>query len=83
MSNSEYKAVSVGNWILTFIILAIPPVNLTMLIVWALGGSSNPSKKTFAQAYFVILGIAVCIGVLLALLWPFLPHHKGDYNKYI
>ena len=76
MSNSEYKPVSVGNWILTFIILAIPLVNLIMLIIWAVGGTSYPSKKTFAQAYFVILGIAFCISIVVALLWPILAHHK-------
>lgn len=79
MSNPEYKAVSVGNWILTFIILAIPLVNLIVLIVWALGGTTYPSKKTFAQAYFVLLGILFCIGIVIALMWPALHihMHKG------
>ena len=76
MSNSEYKPVSVANWIFTFIILAIPLVNLIMLIIWAVGGTSYPSKKTFAQANFVILGIAFCISVVIAILWPALIHHK-------
>jgi hypothetical protein len=75
MGNPEYKPVSVGNWIITFIILGIPPVNLIMLIIWALGGTAHPSKKTFAQAFFVLLGIWFCIGLLIALMWPILPHH--------
>jgi hypothetical protein len=77
MSDPEYKPVSVGNWILTFIILAIPLVNLIMLIVWAVGGSTQPSKKTFAQAYFVLIGIAICIGIIAAFLLPVLGHHKS------
>lgn len=77
MSNSEYKPVSVGNWILTFIILAIPLVNLIMLVVWAVGGTTHPSKKTFAQAYFVLIGIAICIGILAALILPLINHHKS------
>ncbi|HEX3624741.1 MAG TPA: hypothetical protein VH280_04870 [Verrucomicrobiae bacterium] len=84
MANTEYRAVSVGNWILTFILLSIPLVNLIMLIVWAMGGTSYPSKKTFAQAYFVILGILFCLAIVFALLWPILPHPtKGDFHKYI
>lgn len=75
MSNSEYRPVSVGNWILTFIILGIPLVNLIMLIIWAVGGTTHPSKKTFAQAYFVLLAIAVCIGILVAILLPILGYH--------
>lgn len=76
MTNPEYKPVSVGNWIITFIILAIPLVNLVMLIVWAVGGTTHPSKKTFAQAYFVLVGIAVCVAIALAFILPIF-HHKS------
>lgn len=76
MSNSEYKPVSVANWIITFIVLGIPLLNVIMLIVWALGGTPHPSKKTFAQASFVLLGISVCITFFVALIWPHLAHHK-------
>jgi hypothetical protein len=76
MSNPEYKPVTVGNWIITFIVLAIPLVNLVMLIVWAVGGTTHPSKKTFAQAYFVLVGIAVCVGIALAFILPIF-HHKS------
>ena len=75
MGNSEYKPVSVGNWIITFIVMGIPVVNLIMLIIWALGGTPHQSKKTWAQASFVLLGIGFCLSVLGALLWYILPHH--------
>jgi hypothetical protein len=77
MGNSEYKPVSVGNWIITFIILGIPLINLIMLIIWALGGTPHPSKKTFAQAFFVLLGISLCISILVTLLLHIFPHHKA------
>lgn len=76
MNGTDNRPVSVGNWILTFIILAIPLLNLVMLIVWAVGGTTHPSKKTFAQAYFVLLAIAICIGILAALFLPLHVHHK-------
>jgi hypothetical protein len=75
MNGSEYKPISIGDWILTFILLAIPLVNLIMLIVWAVSSSTHPSKKTFAQAYFVLIAIAICIGVLAAILLPLLGVH--------
>ena len=37
--------VTVGEWIVTFIILAIPLVNLIMLFVWAFGGDVNINKQ--------------------------------------
>jgi len=75
MNGNEYKPVSIGNWLLTFILLAIPLVNLIMLIIWAAGSSTHPSKKTFAQAYFVLILIAICIGVFAALILPLLGFH--------
>ena len=75
MNGSEYKPVSVGNWILTFILLAIPLLNIVMLIAWAVGATTHPSKKTFAQAYFVLLIIAVFIGAFAAVIFGLLGHH--------
>ena len=72
MNNTEYKALTIGDWIITLILLAIPLVNIIMLIVWAASSVTHPSKKSFAQAtlivYGVIFGIAILAGVLIALL---------------
>lgn len=75
MNGSEYRPVTIGNWIVTFILLAIPLVNLIMLIVWAVSTSTHPSKRTFAQAYWVILAILFCIGILAALILPAVGYH--------
>lgn len=79
MNESENRPVSIGNWILTFILLAIPLVNLIMLIVWAASGSTHPSKKTFAVAYLILIGIIIVLsilaGVVLAVLGIAIGHH--------
>ena len=57
----EAEVISVGNWLVTFIVLSIPLVNLVVLAYWAFGNSALPSKRTFAQAAFVLF----CVGILL------------------
>ena len=57
----EAEVISVGNWIVTFIVLSIPLVNLVVLAYWAFGNSALPSKRNFAQAAFVLC----CVGILL------------------
>ena len=74
MSNSEYKPMTVGNWLLTFILLAIPLVNVVMLLVWALGATTHPSKMTFGLANFVILAITTSF-YIFAVILPTLIHH--------
>ena len=57
--------VTLGEWIVTLIITAIPIVGLVMLFVWAFGDSANQSKKTWAQAYLIFM----LVGVILAILF--------------
>ncbi len=38
--------ISVGDWMLTLFILAIPLVNIIFLFIWAFSGDANPSKAT-------------------------------------
>ena len=40
------SSVTVGNWMLTFLLMCIPLVNLIMLFVWAFGGNVELSKST-------------------------------------
>lgn len=74
--SSEYKPMTIRNWILTLIILGIPFVNVIMLLVWALGETTHPSKKTFALATFIIMGITTSI-YIFAVILPSLTHHHA------
>lgn len=56
--------VSVGNWILTFIVMCIPVVNIIMLFVWAFGGSSHKSKSNWARAALLLM-LIIFLGWLL------------------
>jgi hypothetical protein len=71
MNNNENKPVTIGDWIITFILLAIPVINVIMLLVWALGSSAHPSKKTYAQAVLILglLGLALA-GIFMLIAIP-------------
>jgi len=60
------SVVTVGDWILTMILMLIPVVNFIMLLVWAFSSSTPASKSNWAKAslIFMILGI-----LLTALFW--------------
>lgn len=65
---NENKPVSVGDWLLTLILLAIPVVNLVMLIYWAVSSTTNPSKQNYARATFILGAIAILLVVIVAVL---------------
>ncbi len=65
-NQSEIAPISVGDWVVTLIIAAIPLVNIIMLLVWAFGGNTHPSKKTWAQAYLIIFAVIFIIFLMFS-----------------
>lgn len=77
----NYKPMTIGDWLITFLIQIIPLVGIVMLFVWAFGGDTHPSKKTWAQAtllWFVIMIILFII--FFAALWGFIMSMFGGMD---
>jgi hypothetical protein len=67
---TNYKPMSIGDWLITFLIQAIPLVGIIMLFVWAFGDGTHPSKKTWAQASLIFaLIMFVLVIILIAVMW--------------
>lgn len=59
------SVMSVKDWIITFLIMCIPIVNIVMLFIWALSDdSTNENKKNWAKASLLM----VVIGFIFAML---------------
>ena len=61
MNNSE---VSVGNWLVVYILMCLPFINLIMLLVWAFGSGAPASQSNWAKAtliWMVISTVAVFV----------------------
>ncbi len=59
-----YQPMSIGDWIITFIITYIPLVGFIMLFVWAFGDGTHPSKKTWAQASLIIMVVGIILAII-------------------
>ncbi|HLS30378.1 MAG TPA: hypothetical protein VK021_05950 [Flavobacteriaceae bacterium] len=70
MENSTNQVpVKVGEWVLTFLIVSIPIVNLVMLFVWAFGNNTNTSKANWAKAGLLWMAIIAVIYIFIALVF--------------
>ena len=57
---------SIGDWVLTLILTAIPLVGFVCLIVWAVSSSPEKrSRKNWAIAQFILTLIGVVIAILV------------------
>ena len=59
------EPVSLKEWMLTFLILMIPCVNIVMMFVWAFSSSEKKSKSNFFKAQLIFAGIILGIYILL------------------
>lgn len=49
--------ISVGQWLITFLILAIPIVGFVMLFVYAFGSNTQKTKQNWAKASLIMLAV--------------------------
>ncbi|HIW20454.1 MAG TPA: hypothetical protein H9887_00295, partial [Candidatus Dorea intestinavium] len=68
-------------WIITLILVAIPCVGIVMLIMWAVSKAGNINRKRFAQAQLIIGAAAVIIYLLIMLIFgaSFMTMFGGGY----
>ena len=67
MNGSDHAPVSVGNWVLTYLLMCIPLVNIVLLFVWAFGGNTPVCKSNWAKASLIWLLIGIVIWIVLFL----------------
>ena len=60
----QYTPISVGKWVITIIIIAIPIVGFIMLFVWGFGSNTQPSKANWAKATLIMIGISIVLSFL-------------------
>ncbi len=69
----EQEVISIGDWMITILIAAIPIVGFIMLFVWSFGGGAHPSKSNWAKATLLWLAImAVFYGIIVAIFGAFI-----------
>lgn len=55
---------SMGEWIITLILMAIPCVNIVMMFVWGFG-QGNISRRNYCRAMLIMTAIGIVLGVIL------------------
>ena len=68
-SNAQkFTPMSVGDWIITYLILLIPLVNIILLFVWAFGDGPNITRKNWAKGYLMLIGIMIVFWIFISII---------------
>lgn len=61
-NNQLEVPMTLGEWVITMILLGIPCVGLIMAIVWAFAQENvNTNKKNYCRAYLIFIAISVAL----------------------
>jgi len=62
---AQYKPITVGDWMITILIMIIPIVNIVMLFVWGFSSTTHPSKANWAKASLLWFAIIIVLYIIL------------------
>ncbi len=57
---------TLGDWLLTLLLLSLPIVNLVMLIIWSVDSNTKTTKKHFAWATLIFMGIGIVLSIIFS-----------------
>jgi hypothetical protein len=61
--------ITIGDWMLTLFIAAIPIVGFIMLFVWGFGSTTHPSKANWAKASLIWLAIIIALYIVFFMIF--------------
>ncbi len=64
----RYPIITVGDWMITMLIMSIPVLNMIMLFIWGFSSESNPNKANWAKASLLWMAIIIGIYILVLLI---------------
>lgn len=59
----QAPVLSMADWVVVFILMSLPIVNIIMLIIWTVGENVNPNKRNFAKAGLIMTAISIVFWV--------------------
>ena len=57
---------TLGDWMLTLLLLYIPIVNIVMLIIWSVDSKTSATKKHFAWATLIFMAIGIVLSIIFS-----------------
>ena len=63
------EPMSMGEWMITLLIMMIPCANIVMAFVWAISSKEKKSKSNYFKAYLIFTAIIMVLLVIFLIVW--------------
>ncbi|MCR4690347.1 MAG: hypothetical protein K5739_03255 [Lachnospiraceae bacterium] len=62
------EPVTMGEWLISLLLMMIPCVNIVLMFVWAFSSSEKKSKSNFFKAELIMMGVGVALYIVFFVL---------------
>lgn len=59
------EPMSMGEWLISLLVMMIPCVNIIMMFVWAFSSKEKKSKSNFFKAYLIFFAIMMVFAIIM------------------
>ncbi len=59
------EPMTMGEWVITLLIMLIPCANIIMAFVWAFSSKEKKSKSNFFKAYLIFMAVMIVLYIIL------------------
>ncbi|MDR2889963.1 MAG: hypothetical protein LBV33_09045 [Lachnospiraceae bacterium] len=60
------QPVSIGEWVVTLLVMMVPCLNIIMLFVWAFGKDTKKSKANYCKVTLIFMAIGIVLSIILS-----------------
>ncbi len=62
----DNEHVTLGEWIVTMLLMIVPFVNIVLLFIWAFGSNTKISKSNWAKATLIMMAVGFVLGIVFS-----------------
>lgn len=78
----DREPITVGGYLLMFLVMCIPVVNLVVLLLWAFGKNGNVNRRNFSRAALVYIAIGIVLSISAVLFFVGIFANAVQYQQY-
>lgn len=67
----DTSPMSMGDWVLTLLLMSVPCLNIIFCCIWAFGKSGNLNRRNFCRAQLIFIVIGIVIGIIASVIIAF------------
>lgn len=75
---NDTSPMSMGDWLVTLIVGAIPCVGIILYIVWAFSKTVNINKRNYCRAFLIISAVVMVLYIVLAIVFGIAAYTTGN-----